>query len=93
MSLVRSVTTISRAISLGTANFLGVQSDPNRARFSELALTCAQKVFDVDDLKFGPISWMVEREKDTLTYSWHCLTLSMGTVPIAEFSETSKSSK
>jgi hypothetical protein len=81
MSLARSVTAISRAISLGTSNFLGVQSDPNRAWFSELTLTCAQKPFDVDDLKFGPISWMVEREKDTLTYSWYVFDLIYGNCP------------
>ena len=72
---------ISRAISLGTSNFLGIQSDPNRARFSELALTCAQKPFDVDDLKLDPISWMVEREKDTLTYSRHVFDPIYGNCP------------
>jgi hypothetical protein len=81
MSLARSVTANSRAISLGTSNFLGIQSDPNRARFSELALTCAQKPFDVDDLKFGPICWMVEREKDTLTYSRYVFDPIYGNCP------------
>jgi hypothetical protein len=50
--LPRALQAAARMFSLGTSNFLGVQSDPNRARFSELALACAQKVFDVDDLSY-----------------------------------------
>jgi hypothetical protein len=66
------VTAIRRySFRLATLNSLGVQSDANRARFTELALTCAQKVFEVDDLKRDPIAGLVERQKDTFAYSWH----------------------